>query len=124
MLINIPFDWDQFTIISRSACNEPSAKPNNLISSAYAQIFEENFRRSKSSINKLVKVLNNDFKDYSNIKFKKFSKDDNTLILVNNLNITFAHEIKELTEKNINNFEETINKRINRLKSKKDKKII
>ena len=50
-------------------------------------------------INQLIKVLDDNFKDYNNLKIKKLSenhlneKEKSTYILNNDYNIKFAHEV-------------------------------
>ncbi len=85
------------------------------------------FDWSKTSINQLINVLENNFVDYeSTIKIKKKSnlhshKDiisDFTYILNNKYNITFAHEITH--EEQINQFKESILRRIKRFQNIND----
>ena len=79
---------------------------------------------SKSSINKIVKTLQINFKDYSEIELKKYKEEDKTYSFINNMNISFEHQIKELDEKIINDYKKTIKRRVERLISKKNNKII
>ena len=66
-------------------------------------------------INKLIQVLNNNFAFYENIVFKKKSLNhENNIIVKNNYNIEFAHEIVHKYE--INEFKLTLLKRIERFR--------
>lgn len=82
----------------------------------------------KMSINKLNKVLENDFENFSDIKIFKFSKnhllenddllnDNGSYIVKNKYNISFAHELKTDTEKELKKFKETLERRITRFKN-------
>lgn len=75
----------------------------------------------KISILQLVKVLNNNFDDYSeSLIIKKISQkhlslfNDYSLVLKNKYNIEFAHEV--VNESDFNNFKDKINIRINNFK--------
>lgn len=78
------------------------------------------------TINQLVDVLNNDFKDFEKLKIKKFSpnhpliENNNTsnsgsYILENPYKIKFAHEITNETE--LINLSQSIMRRINRFRT-------
>lgn len=81
----------------------------------------------KMSISKLNKVLEDDFEDFSDIEINKYSKnhlleDDEEInsgsyIVKNKYNISFAHEIKTDTEKEIKEFKNTLERRIKRFKN-------
>ena len=81
----------------------------------------------KMSINKLNKVLENDFKNFSDIKIFKFSKnhllenddllnDNGSYTVKNTYNISFAHELKTDNEEELKLFKETLERRIERFK--------
>ena len=83
----------------------------------------------KINIKKLINVLNNNFKDYENIILKKISENHklielncitkkNSMVFKNNYGIEFAHEISKKYE--INNFKESLLRRINRFKKLKN----
>jgi len=71
-------------------------------------------------INQLIKVLDDNFKDYNNLKIKKLSenhlneKGKSTYILNNDYNIKFAHEV--LDNNKIEEFEERLFYRIEKFK--------
>lgn len=70
-------------------------------------------------INKLIQVLNNDFNFYEDIIFKKKSfNHDNNIIVKNNYNIEFAHEL--INKYEIDNFKLILLKRIERFKQLKN----
>ena len=80
----------------------------------------------------LLEVLKNDFKDYEKVSIKKFSDNHilfknedvfdekvdkkGTYIFKNGYGITFAHELIEENDENIDKFKETINRRIKRFR--------
>ena len=81
----------------------------------------------KMSINKLNKVLENNFENFSDIKIFKFSKnhllenddllnDNGSYIVKNRYNISFAHELKTDNEKELKKFKKTLERRIKRFK--------
>ena len=73
----------------------------------------------KISILQLVKVLNNDFHNYSDsLIIKKISPNHQSIILKNNYDIQFAHEI--VNESELNNFKEKMITRINNFSSLTD----
>ena len=70
-------------------------------------------------INKLIQVLNNNFNFYEDIIFKKKSfKHDNNIIVKNNYNIEFAHEL--INKYEIDNFKLILLKRIELFKQLKN----
>lgn len=72
------------------------------------------FDWSKISIKQLNKVLESKFKDYENVFIKKFSENhDSSYILSNKYNITFAHEIFNKYNNNIEEFKQVLIRRIN-----------
>lgn len=72
------------------------------------------FDWSKITINQLISVLENNFTNYdSSIKIHKLSNlHNNTYLLKNNYNVTFAHEVTD--ENQLNEFKEKIKRRITR----------
>ena len=87
------------------------------------------FDWSKNNINQLIKVLENNFLDYSDSllinkishKHKNiYNNDESSLILKNIYNISFAHEIND----NIDSFKEKLNRRISRFKNLNSEEII
>jgi hypothetical protein len=87
----------------------------------------------KINLDQLNKVLENNFKNYSNIKIKKYStnhkyfKSDNingSYILTNEYNIEFAHELYTNNIQDLENLKKKIDLRINRFIKLKNKKII
>jgi hypothetical protein len=87
---------------------------------------ELNFKRNsypfdwcKMSLNKLNNVLENNFKDYSNVIIKKFSENHLTFDekacfnLTNKYNITFSHEVT-------NKYTSVLDERIKKFKSSKN----
>ncbi len=80
------------------------------------------FDWSKTSINKIIKVLNNNFKNYTNLYFKKMSdnhkminnSNKSSCLLYNDYNITFAHEVIEYNGNLINKFKNTLSNRVER----------
>jgi hypothetical protein len=81
----------------------------------------------KVSINQLIKVLENDFIKYTeSLSIYKFSElhhnfitnDKYSLILKNNYNITFAHELCDVN--NLDIYKEKIERRIKRFKDIKE----
>lgn len=82
------------------------------------------FDWTKLSINKINKVLNNHFDNYSNIKIKKYSNNHNSYLLTNNYNITFAHELYEDNDNNINILKNKLINRIKRFNNLKNKNVI
>ena len=81
------------------------------------------------TINQLNNVLSNDFNNFTNIEIKKLSKNHNllvdqklsiepSLILSNNYNIKFSHEIIEKYQ--LENFINILNKRVERFYNLKD----
>lgn len=74
--------------------------------------------------NQLVLVLENNFLGYDDIVIKKFSENHfllninnkNSYILKNDYNITFAHEVENNTNYDINNFKSKLLRRIERFK--------
>ena len=94
-----------------------------------------------TSYKNLIKVIKNDFKDYEKVVIKKFSdnhiffdKDVNniddektnngTYILKNGYGISFAHELTDKNQDDINKFEEKIRRRIERFRELKEENII
>lgn len=81
------------------------------------------FDWSKTSINQIISVLENNFIDYEIIEIKKKSNlhthknniSNFTYLVFNKYNITFAHEI--ICEKQIDHFKESILRRIYRFKN-------
>lgn len=82
----------------------------------------------KLSIKQLNNVLESDFKDFSNVKIKKFSKNhhlinglafEGSYLLTNKYNIVFAHEMNRTNS--IIEFQEKLKRRIIRFKELKDK---
>lgn len=72
------------------------------------------FDWSKITIKQLNKVLESKFKDYENVFIKKFSENhDSSYILSNKYNITFAHEIFDKYNNNIEEFKQVLIRRIN-----------
>lgn len=77
----------------------------------------------KIDLNKLIKVLNNDFKDFEKVCIQKFShkhpsfvdNSDSTYMIKNKYNVKFAHEITN--EVKLNHFSTSILKRIKRFKN-------
>ena len=68
------------------------------------------FDWSKITINQLLSVLENNLNDYENVFIKKFSKNhEDSYILSNKYNITFAHEI--VNKYNLEEFKQIIMKR-------------
>ena len=90
------------------------------------------FDWTKFDINKLNNVLENDFKDFSDITIGKFSYNHNykfiintgSYILKNKYNIKFAHELLDKNDDNINILKEKINKRIKRFYNSSNKESI
>ena len=83
----------------------------------------------KLNIKKLINVLENNFQDFSIIKFKKYSLNHkylidseitniNSIIIQNKYGIEFAHEITEKYE--ISEFQNKLIKRIERFKNLKN----
>ena len=78
------------------------------------------FDWAKFNINKLNNVLENNFKDFSDINIERFSynhdykfiKNTGSYILKNKYNIKFAHELLVNNNYNLNLIKEKINKRI------------
>lgn len=82
------------------------------------------FDWSKLTLNKLIQVLKNDFKDYNDLTIKKYSENHNSYLLTNKYNITFAHELYENNHNNLINLQKILLTRINRFKSLKNKQVI
>jgi hypothetical protein len=86
----------------------------------------------KISLSQLNKVLDNKFKDFTDIKIKKFSNNHEYIkninhgsyLLNNKYNITFAHELFINSNKNINKFKLLLDKRIKRFMTHKEDYII
>ncbi len=68
------------------------------------------FDWTKITITQLNFVLSNSFKEYSNIRIVKYSKNHKSYVLKNNYNIQFAHEI--LNKYELNEFKIKLDKRI------------
>lgn len=88
----------------------------------------------RMSVNKLNNVLENNFEGFSNIQINKFSmchtiyddlllENQGSYIVKNKYNISFAHEIKTDNNEELIKFKETLERRINRFRELKDKKI-
>jgi transposase-like protein len=84
----------------------------------------------KTSMNQLLNVLGNDFIDYNeSLSLYKFSElhhnfitnDKYSLILKNNYNITFAHELRDIN--NLDMYKEKIKRRIERFKNINNNKV-
>ena len=86
----------------------------------------------KVSLSQVKNVLENKFKDFSDIKIKKFSsnheyKHNNkygSFVLNNKYNITFAHELFINSDKNIHKFKNILDRRIQRFLEHKNDYII
>lgn len=109
-------EMPEFISLGDSCCCAYQLRNYNLRNNAYP------FDWSKSSINKLNKVLEENFKNYSKIQLKKYNEDENTYSFTNSYNITFEHQVKILSE--IKEYEQTIERRVQRFISKKNNKII
>jgi hypothetical protein len=88
------------------------------------------FDWSKISIKQLISVLENDFIQYneslliyklSDLHDNFITNDSYSLILKNNYNITFAHELGDIN--NLDNYKEKIKRRIERFKNINSSKI-
>jgi hypothetical protein len=82
---------------------------NNLRTESYP------FDWCKVKINHLIKILENNFIDYENIIFNKYSENHNSLLLKNVYGVQFAHEINN--HKELENFKDQIINRINRFRN-------
>jgi hypothetical protein len=99
-------------------------KKLNLKNSSYP------FDWCKISIKQLISVLENDFIQYneslsiyklSDLHDNFITNDSYSLILKNNYNITFAHELEDIN--NLDNYKEKIKRRIERFKNINSSKI-
>lgn len=88
----------------------------------------------KMSINKLNKVLENDFKHFSDVEINKYSENhllendpifsnSGSYIVKNKYNISFAHELKTDNKEELDKFKQIIERRIKRFKELKRKEI-
>ena len=90
------------------------------------------FDWSKSSINKINSVLRNNFNLFDKVKINKlssnhlykFQKNISSYIVSNIYNISFAHELINNSNNDIQLFQNELLNRINTFKSKKDNYII
>ena len=82
------------------------------------------FDWTKISINQLINILENNFKDFiDSIRIKKNSiihinfntEENNSLILTNNFNILFAHEISDINNSSLDIFKQKLYRRIDRI---------
>lgn len=84
------------------------------------------FDWSKITIKQLNNVLENDFKNYTDLEIKKWSEnhksnsqnEGGSFLLKNKYGCSFAHEL--VNEDNLNEFEEKMKRRIDRLKKLKN----
>ena len=70
------------------------------------------FDWSKINLKQLKLVLNNNFKNYADIKIHKYSENHDSYILKNDYNIQFAHEVQN--KYTLEEFNKKLIKRINR----------
>ena len=68
------------------------------------------FDWTKINIKQLNLVLKNDFKDYNSVKIYKYSTNHDSLILKNDYNVQFAHEI--MNKYQLDEFKNKLNNRI------------
>lgn len=86
----------------------------------------------KSNINKINITLKNNFDEYNKITVNKlsnnhqfhFQKNTSSYIVSNQYNISFAHELFNISDNNIIKFQDELTNRINTFKSKKDNYVI
>lgn len=86
----------------------------------------------KSNINKISMSLKNNFDEYNKITVNKlsnnhqfhFQKNTSSYIVSNKYNISFAHELFNISDNNIIKFQDELLNRINTFKSKKDNYVI
>lgn len=86
----------------------------------------------KSNINKINITLKNNFDEYNKITVNKlsnnhqfhFQKNTSSHIVSNQYNISFAHELFNISDNNIIKFQDELTNRINTFKSKKDNYVI
>lgn len=86
----------------------------------------------KSNINKINITLKNNFDEYNKITVNKlsnnhqfhFQKNTSSYIVSNKYNISFAHELFNISDNNIIKFQTELLNRINIFKSKKDNYIV
>jgi hypothetical protein len=82
----------------------------------------------KMNVNKLNKVLENDFKDFNEISIKRISfkhldiNNNPTYLAINKYCIQFAHELLKIEDND--NFKNKLQRRIDRFKELKNKKVI
>lgn len=86
----------------------------------------------KSNINKISMALKNNFDEYNKITVNKlsnnhqfhFQKNTSSYIVSNQYNISFAHELFNISDNNIIKFQDELINHINRFKSKKNNYIV
>lgn len=66
----------------------------------------------KITINQLNKVLYNNFNKFNKLEVLKYSNNHDSYLLKNPYNITFAHELYQINDYQINQLENIINERI------------